>query len=123
MHITRSIARGFEAGIVGTAVFDAWLFARYKQDGGSSDFADWESSAGLDSWDDAPAPALVGKRLVEAVSGHELAPQHARPVSNAMHWSSGSATASSSGSSPAGWAGRESATASCSGSSSGAQAT
>jgi hypothetical protein len=89
MGITRSIARGFVAGMVGTAVFDLWLFARYKQDGGSSDFADWESSAGLDSWDDAPAPALVGKRLVEAVTGHELAPEHARLVSNVMHWSYG----------------------------------
>jgi hypothetical protein len=89
MGITHSVARGFVAGVVGTAVFDAWLFTRYRQGGGTTDFADWETSAALKSWDDASAPALVGKRLVEAVTGHELAPQHARLVSNVMHWGYG----------------------------------
>jgi hypothetical protein len=89
MTVPGSIARGLAAGTIGTAVFDAWLFARYRQGGGATAFADWESSAGLASWDDAPAPALVGKRLVEGVTGHELAPNRARLVSNVMHWAYG----------------------------------
>jgi hypothetical protein len=61
-------ARGLVAGKIGTAAFDVWLFARYRQGGGDSGFVDWETSAGLTSWDGAPAPALLGKRLF--VSGN-----------------------------------------------------
>jgi hypothetical protein len=74
---------------MGTAGFDAWLFARYRRGGGDSSFADWESSAGLSSWDDAPAPALLGKLVVERVTGRELSPSYARLVNNVMHWGYG----------------------------------
>jgi hypothetical protein len=84
-----SIARGLIAGTMGTAVFDAWLFARYRQGGGDTSFADWETSAGLSSWDGAPAPALLGKRVVERVTGRELPPRYARLVNNVMHWGYG----------------------------------
>jgi len=87
--ISGSIARGLVAGAIGTAAFDAWLYARYRLGGGESDFPDWESSAGLDGWQHAPAPALLGKRLVEAVTRQELAPSHARLVNNVMHWAYG----------------------------------
>jgi hypothetical protein len=120
MTVPGSIARGLAAGTIGTAVFDAWLFARYRQGGGAGAFADWESSAGLASWEDAPAPALVGKRVVEGVTGHELAPHRARLVSNVMHWAYG---IGSTGSSRGACARRASATASCSGPPSGAPAT
>src|SRR5690349_17534554 len=89
MTLPRRVARGLVAGTIGTAVFDVWLFARYRQGGGDTDFADWESSAGLKSWDDAPAPAVVGKRMVEGITGRELAPDRARLVSNVMHWAYG----------------------------------
>ena len=82
-------ARGLVAGTIGTAAFDIWLFARYRQGGGTSGFVDWETSAGLTSWDDAPAPALLGKRLVEGVTGRKLAPDRARLVNNLMHWGYG----------------------------------
>ena len=84
-----AIARGVVAGTVGTAAMDALLFARYQRDGGDSAFAAWESSAGLDSWDQAPAPAQVGKRLVEGLFGRELAPERARLVNNVTHWAFG----------------------------------
>lgn len=83
------LARGLVAGTVGTAIFDLWLFARYRQGGGETAFADWETSAGLSSWEGAPAPALVGKRAVEAITGQELPPERARLVSNVMHWGYG----------------------------------
>jgi hypothetical protein len=68
---------------------DTFLFARYRGSGGESSALDWESSAGLSSWEDAPAPAHVGKRLVEGLFATELAPTHARRVNNAMHWAYG----------------------------------
>jgi len=89
VDVTSRFARGLVAGAVGTAVFDVWLFARYRQGGGDSAFGAWETSAGLASWDDAPAPALVGKRAIERVTGHELAPERARLVNNVMHWAYG----------------------------------
>jgi hypothetical protein len=63
---------------------DTFLFARYRRNGGDSSPGDWESSAGVTSWEQAPAPAHVGKRLVEGLFGIELAPNRARLVNNIM---------------------------------------
>jgi hypothetical protein len=68
---------------------DTFLFARYRRNGGDSSPAEWESSAGVTSWEQAPAPAHVGKRLVEGLFGIELAPTRARLVNNVMHWAYG----------------------------------
>ena len=84
-----AIARGLVAGAVGTAAMDTFLFARYRRDGGDSSAAEWESSAGVTSWEQAPAPAHVGKRLVEGLFAIELAPSRARLVNNVMHWAYG----------------------------------
>ena len=43
----------------------------------------------MTSWEQAPAPAHVGKRLVEGLFGIELAPTRARLVNNVMHWGYG----------------------------------
>ena len=53
---------------------------------------DWESSKGLASWDDAPAPALVAKKLLEAVLPNEVSPRFARSLNNVTHWGYGLAT-------------------------------
>jgi hypothetical protein len=84
-----AIARGLAASALGTLAMDAVLFARYKRGGGESSFAAWEFSSGLDSWDQAPAPAQVGKRLVEGLFGRPLAPQRAALVNNITHWATG----------------------------------
>jgi hypothetical protein len=84
-----AVARGVVAGTVGTAAMDALLFGRYRRDGGDSAFEAWESSAGLDNWDQAPAPAQVGKRLVEGLFLRELPPERARLVNNVTHWGYG----------------------------------
>jgi hypothetical protein len=83
------IARGLIAGTLGTGAMDTLLFARYKRGGGESDFAAWEFSAGLEGWENAPAPAQVGKRLVEGLFQRELAPERARLVNNVTHWATG----------------------------------
>jgi Protein of unknown function (DUF1440) len=84
-----AVARGLVAGALGTAAMDAFLFARYRRDGGSSSALAWESSAGVTGWEEAPAPAHVGKRLVEGLFGIELPSTRARLVNNVMHWAYG----------------------------------
>jgi hypothetical protein len=84
-----AIARGLLAGAVGTAAMDAYLFARYRQGGGTSPFRDWELSTGISDWDQAPAPAQVGKRLVEGVFERKLPPTRAALVNNVTHWAYG----------------------------------
>ena len=85
----RAASLGAAAGVIGTLAFDRFLYRRYRREGGDSGFADWETSAGVVSWEDAPAPAKVGKRLLEAVLGRELPPESARPVNNVTHWAYG----------------------------------
>jgi hypothetical protein len=68
---------------------DTFLFARYRRNGGGSSAKKWEFSVGVTSWEQAPAPAHVGKRLVEGLFRIELPPTRARLVNNAMHWAYG----------------------------------
>ena len=89
MSTPASIIRGVAASAVGTLAMDAFLYRRYRHDDGKAAFPDWESSKGLASWDDAPAPALVAKQLLERVLGHELSPRYARLLNNATHWGFG----------------------------------
>ena len=88
-----ALVRGLVAGAIGTAGMDVFLFARYRRGGGERGFAEWESSAGLTSWEDAPAPAHVGKRIVEGLFDVKLPPTRARLVNNVMHWGYGIANA------------------------------
>jgi hypothetical protein len=84
-----SARRGAVASALGTLAMDAFLYRRYRHEGGDAGFAGWESSEGVVSWEDAPAPALVGKQLLERVLGHELSPTYARSINNATHWGYG----------------------------------
>jgi hypothetical protein len=67
-----AVSRGLVAGAVGTLAMDAWEF-----------------SSGLDSWDQAPAPAQVGKRLAEGLFEREIPPRRAALVNNVTHWGYG----------------------------------
>ncbi len=84
-----ALARGLAASAVGTLALDLVVFTRYRRGGGKSSFPDWEFSADLHSWDDAPAPAHVGKRLVEGLFQIRLPEHRARLVNNVMHWGYG----------------------------------
>lgn len=84
-----AVVRGMVAGTLGTAAMDTLLFARYRRSGGGSDAGEWESSAGVTTWEQAPAPAQLGRRLVEGVFGITLPPTRARLVNNVMHWGFG----------------------------------
>jgi hypothetical protein len=89
MPTIQDTIRGVAASAPGTLAMDASLYRRYRHDGGTEAFPGWESSEGLASWDDAPAPARVAKRLLEGVLGRELSPRYARALNNATHWGFG----------------------------------
>jgi hypothetical protein len=87
--LLRDAAIGAAAGALGTAAMDALWYARYRRGGGHGDFVGWETSAGLDGWDGAPAPARFGKLVVAHLLHRELPGSRARLVNNVMHWSTG----------------------------------
>jgi hypothetical protein len=83
------VARGLVAGAVGTATMDLLQFARYKLGGGEERLLAWEFSAGLKDWEQAPAPAHVGRRVVEGVFQRQLPPERAALTNNLVHWGYG----------------------------------
>jgi hypothetical protein len=84
-----AVLGGLLAGAVGTAAMDTLLFVRYRRGGGTSELKDWELSEGLSSWDEAPAPAQVGKRLVEGLFEVEVPDSRVALVNNVTHWGYG----------------------------------
>jgi uncharacterized membrane protein YagU involved in acid resistance len=68
---------------------DTFLFVRYRLGGGKRSPEEWELSEGLSGWEGAPAPAQVGKRLVEGLFQVELPPMRAQLVNNLTHWAYG----------------------------------
>jgi hypothetical protein len=88
MTPSRAVASGLAAGAVGELAMHAPWFARYRR-GGDSRFDGWEFSPGLSSWELAPAPARVGKRLIVGLFQIQLPPRRVGLVSNIMHWGYG----------------------------------
>ena len=84
-----AVARGALAGAAGTAAMDTLLFSRYRRGGGETPFAPWELSSGISSWEEAPAPAHVGRRLVEGLFDRRLPSKRAPLVNNLTHWGYG----------------------------------
>jgi NAD(P)H-dependent FMN reductase len=84
-----AVVGGLLSGAVGTAAMDTFLFVRYRLGGGKNSPEEWEFSEDLSGWEDAPAPAQVGKRLVEGLFQVELPPTRAQLVNNVMHWAYG----------------------------------
>jgi hypothetical protein len=88
----RPIVRGVSASAVGTLAMDTLLYRRYVAGGGKSAFLAWESSEGVETWETAPAPALVAKQLLERVTRREVSPRYTRLLNNLTHWGFGLAT-------------------------------
>jgi hypothetical protein len=89
MSTLASAIRGGAASAPGTLAMDAALYGAYRRDGGEEAFPAWETSEGLDSWEGAPAPAQLAKRVLEGVLGHDVSPRYARALNNATHWGFG----------------------------------
>jgi hypothetical protein len=92
MSVLSSIVGGVCASAVGTLAMDTLLYRRYRDGDGQFSFLAWESSEGVDSWDRAPAPALVAKRLLERVTKREVPARYVRMLNNATHWGYGLTT-------------------------------
>jgi hypothetical protein len=84
-----AIAAGLAAGAVGTICMDTLRYVRYRRAGGKDSPLGWEF-APVDSWDKAPDPGQIGKRLIEGFTQRELSDRWAFPVSTVMHWGYGS---------------------------------
>jgi hypothetical protein len=84
-----AVVRGLVAGAVGTLAMDALLYWRYKRGGGKDGFFDWEFSSTVHTWDEAPAPAQVGRRLYEGLFQRKLPDSQAALVNNITHWGYG----------------------------------
>lgn len=84
-----ALLRGVVAGAAGTAVMDLVQFARSRAGGGEQGLLEWEFSAGVADWDSAPAPAQIGRRLVEGLFQVELPDDRAALTNNVVHWAYG----------------------------------
>ena len=84
-----ALARGLVAGAAGTTAMDLLWFYRYKRSGGEQRLLDWEFSAGLADWSNAPTPAQIGKRLFEGLFQRELPARYAALTNNVVHWAYG----------------------------------
>jgi hypothetical protein len=85
----RAVAGGMVAAAAGTLAMDLLWYARYRRGDGKSGFLGWEFSSDVLSWDQAPAPAQVGKRVYEGLFRRELPDHRAALVNNLTHWGFG----------------------------------
>jgi hypothetical protein len=87
-----AIAGGVLAGAVGTVGLDAVHYVKYRRAGGTQSPLAWEF-APIDSWDQAPDPGKVARRVIEGFTQRKLPDRWAWPVSTAAHWAYGSGAA------------------------------
>ena len=88
-HLVRRVIRsGLLAGVAGTIAMDLLWFKRQRDEGSTTSFADWEFGKGIDTFDEAPAPAQVGRIAARAVNV-ELPDSAAALTNNVVHWSTG----------------------------------
>ncbi len=97
-----AVMRGIVAGAAGTAVLTAYQLVESKI-GGSEDGGGEE---GPPSWENAPEPAKVGKRIIEGVFKREVSVDQIGLLTNVMHWTYGSAWGAAYGLTRGTWPGR-----------------
>jgi hypothetical protein len=85
-----AVTAGLLAGGVGTICLDTVQYLRHRRAGGTESPLAWEF-APIDSWESAPDPGQVAKRLIEGFTQRKLPDRSAWPVSTAAHWAYGSA--------------------------------
>ena len=85
-----AVVGGFLAGAVGTVSMDTIRYLRYRRAGGQDSWLAWEF-APVESWDKAPDPGQVAKRVIEGFTQRELPDRWAWLTSTVMHWGFGSA--------------------------------
>ena len=89
MGLARAALSGLLAGAVGTVAMDLVWYARYRRGGGGDGFVKWEFGSAPTEWDNASAPARVGKLLYESLTKTELPESQIAAITNIMHWGYG----------------------------------
>jgi hypothetical protein len=87
-ELTTTIVTGVAAGAVGTLAMDSVWFRRARRSGSDASFREWEFGGDTESFDDAGAPAQVGRKLAATV-GIELPDRAAGTTNDVVHWSTG----------------------------------
>jgi hypothetical protein len=85
----RTAVSGAAAGAMGTLAMDLLWYSRYRRRGGKERFSAWEFSPAIAGWDQAPAPARVGRLLIRTILRRDVPVTHAATINNVMHWSYG----------------------------------
>lgn len=86
--LVRGAVGGAVAGATGTLAMDLVWYLRYRREGGEDAFPEWEWSSSIDTFEGAPAPAEVGRR-VAARLGVTLPDEAAAVTNNVVHWATG----------------------------------
>ncbi len=81
--------RGAAAGVLGTVAMDLVWYARYRRGGGRTPFPAWEITSEVESWEAAPAPARMGRKLIATATGRDVPLERAAALNNVMHWGYG----------------------------------
>jgi hypothetical protein len=84
-----AVVAGLLAGGAGTVCLDAVQYLRQRRAGTKESALAWEF-APIDSWEKAPDPGQVAKRLIEGFTQRKLPDRWAWVTSTAAHWSYGS---------------------------------
>jgi hypothetical protein len=87
-----AVTAGLLAGVVGTVCFDTVRYLMQRPAGGQESLLQWEF-APVDSWEQAPDPGQVAKRLIEGFTQRQLPDRWAWRISTVAHWAYGSASA------------------------------
>jgi hypothetical protein len=84
---TGAVKLGLAAGLVGTTAMTALqeVMARRRR----ARMPAGPVMAETDPWSHAPAPAQLAKRVMEDITGREIAPDRIPIYTNAMHWGYG----------------------------------
>jgi hypothetical protein len=91
-----AVAGGFLAGAAGTVALDAVHYLKYRRTGGTKSPLAWEF-APVQSWEQAPDPGQVARRVIEGFTQRKLPDRWAFPISTAMHWAYGPGAAAAYG--------------------------
>ncbi|MFB8178959.1 hypothetical protein ACFC8N_23475 [Streptomyces sp. NPDC055966] len=83
-----AVGAGLAAGVIGTLCMDTVRFLRQRRADGEHNALRWEF-AQVRTWQEAPDPGQVGKRLAEAFTLRKLPNSAAFPISAFMHWAYG----------------------------------
>jgi len=87
-----AVAAGLLAGAVGTAAMDTVRYVRHRRTGGTESPLAWELGP-VETWEPAPDPGQVAKRVIEGFTQRKLPDRWAWLTSTAAHWAYGSAAA------------------------------